>query len=262
VGLDSDLARLPDQVRHSSDPQLHFNTEIVEATADIAAAFKPNSAFYEANGAVGITALINTVAMIRRVAPDALVILDAKRGDIGSTNSRYADFAFRLVGADALTVHPYLGSEAAKELTEVSGAGIFVLCRTSNPGAGEIQDLQVRLGHRHVPLHTAVAAVVRDRWNRNTNCGLVIGATYAEELSEIRREAPDLPVLVPGVGAQGGDLKATVGALLIGRAPALINSSRGIIFASNGADFADAAHDAAAELDTAIRHHRRSFAPT
>lgn len=233
VGLDSDAAKLP-----KGQTQLAFNQAIVEATHDLAAAYKPNAAFYEACGAAGWEALRATIRFIREKAPAAIVILDAKRGDIGNTCEAYARAAFEELGADAVTLNPYLGGEALQPFLNYKNRGCFILCRTSNAGAGEFQDLKIG----GEPLYLHIARAVATQWNKNKNCGLVVGATASEELRRVREAAPGLPFLVPGVGAQGGDLKKT---LQLGRDKngkgLLINVSRSVIFASPGPDFAQAA---------------------
>lgn len=255
VGLDSEVNRLPQGLAQSAPAQFEFNRQIIDATNDLVAAYKPNSAFYEANGSAGFDALAATIEYIRAVAPHALVILDCKRGDIGSTNRGYVQSAFTKLGADAVTVHPYLGFEAMREFLGSPDLGAFVLCRTSNPGGGEFQDLEVNTGHGVRPLFEVVAEHIRDGWNEKGNCGLVVGATFPEELNTIRQRAPGLPFLIPGIGAQGGDLRATIESSgMRSGALTLINSSRGIIFASSDPEtFAAAARDATQSLDTQIR---------
>jgi orotidine-5'-phosphate decarboxylase len=258
IGLDSDLSRIPESVRvlragaiDVAATLLSFNRAIVEATADIVCAYKPNSAFYEMHGSVGMLALEQTVAMINRIAPDVPVILDAKRGDIGSTSSAYAAAAFDALKADALTVSPYLGSEASAPFLDRFDKGIFVLCRTSNRGSGEFQELAIGLGGHKFFLETAYR--VAGSWNRNRNCGLVVGATYPNELAEVRRAAPGLPILIPGIGVQGGDLRKAIadGRDTNGRG-IIVNSSRGVIFASRGTDFTDAARRETESLNMGI----------
>jgi len=257
VGLDSLLERLPASARKADDPQARFNADIIDATSDLAAAYKPNAAFYEARGTAGIQALISTTRYAHEAAPEVPVIVDAKRGDIGTTNDGYAQFLFDIVGADAITVHPYLGAEAARAFLVRPEKGIYVLCRTSNPGAGELQDLQVTYGGAQIPLYEAVARNVNLLWNANRNCGLVVGATYPQELAGIRRIVPDLPLLLPGVGAQGADVHDTVAALGTHTgAPVVINSSRGIIFAGDGPDYPQKARQATADLDAEVRRIR------
>lgn len=248
VGLDSDLAKIPEVARtmRLADTVVGFNSTIVEATHDLVCAFKPQSSFYEALGSQGPEALRKTVILINDIAPDVPVILDAKRGDIGSTNAGYVSMAFEFLGVDAITVNPYLGAEALRPFLERSNKGIIVLCRTSNPGAGEFQDLPVPIvdddGHRTIPLYQAVAMSVATRWNQHRNCAVVVGATYPNELREVREIVGDMPILIPGIGAQGGDLEKTVRAGRDSRGRGMIiNSARGIIFASSGKDFAEAA---------------------
>src|SRR3989338_7707492 len=246
VGLDSEMSRIPKHIQdkhgvsmnRSPDLTIHsFNRQIVEATHDLVCAYKPNSAFYEAHGTNGWIALEQTVRYIHDIAPDVPVILDAKHADIGNTNNSYVEMAFGYLRVDAITVHPYLGAEALEPFLARADKGIFVLCRTSNPGAGEFQDLSVN----GEPLYHVVARRVANEWNKNGNCALVVGATYPDELREVRSIVGDMPILIPGVGAQGGDVEKTVNAGKDSRRQGMIiNSSRGIIFASKGADFAEA----------------------
>ncbi len=254
VGLDTDPARIPESVAPGASPAervAEFNRRIVAATAGVACAYKPNAAFYEALGADGFRALEETIATIRAEAPDAAVILDAKRADIGSTNAGYVTAAFDQLGADAVTVHPYLGGEALTPFLERREKLVFVLARTSNPGAGEFQDL-VAGG---VPLYRHVARTVAGSWNAAGNCGLVVGATYPDEMRAIREDIPaEMPILIPGVGAQGGDVATVVAANRgAGSDAFLIAASRSIVYASPGEDFAEAAGEAARTLDEEIR---------
>jgi len=254
VGLDPVVDRIPASLEPSAplaDRVIAFNRAIVAATAALACAYKPNAAFFEALGADGFRALRETIEAIRAHAPQAAVILDAKRADIGSTNAGYVAAAFDELGADAITVHPYLGREAMAPFLDRAEKLTFVLARTSNPGAGEFQDLQVD----GEPLYRRVATAVAERWNGNGNCGLVVGATYPEELRAVREDVPAaMPVLIPGVGAQGGDLGAVVAAHReAGSGAYLIAASRSIIYASAGDDFAEAASREAQVLDQAIR---------
>lgn len=255
VGLDTSPERIPASVAPGASPAervVEFNRAIVAATAELAAAYKPNAAFYEALGEDGFGALEETIATIRERAPGAAVILDAKRADIGSTNAGYVAAAFERLGADAITVHPYLGGEALAPFLERAEKLVFVLARTSNPGAGELQDIEDRDG---VPLYRRVARAVARDWNAAGNCGLVVGATYPEELRAIRADIPTtMPILVPGVGAQGGDVAAVVTANHEAGSDAyLIAASRSIIYASDGEDFAVVARAAAESLDGEIR---------
>lgn len=254
VGLDTDPERIPASVAPGTEPAqrvVEFNRQIVEATAELAAAYKPNTAFYEALGRDGVRALAETIAAIRAAAPEAAVILDAKRADIGSTNAGYVTAAFDQLGADAVTVHPYLGGEALAPFLERDDKLVFVLARTSNPGAGEFQDLTAD----GVPLYRHVARAVARNWNAAGNCGLVVGATYPDELRAVREDVPvSMPILIPGAGAQGGDVAAVVAANREAGSDAfLINSSRSILYASSGEDFAAAALNAAAALSAEIR---------
>jgi len=254
VGLDTDPGRIPESVAPGAAPAegvVEFNRRIVEATAGLAAAYKPNAAFFEALGEDGFYALSETIATIRERAPNAAVILDAKRADIGSTNAGYVTAAFDQLGADAVTVHPYLGGEALAPFLKRGEKLVFVLARTSNPGAGEFQDL-VAGG---APLYRHVARAVAGKWNAAGNCGLVVGATYPAEMRAVREDVPaTMPILIPGVGAQGGDVAATVAANRDAGSDAyLIAASRSILYASSGEDFAEAARAAAQALDAEIR---------
>jgi orotidine-5'-phosphate decarboxylase len=235
-----------------------FNTAIVDATADLVCAYKPNAAFYERHGAAGWNALARTIAYIHSHYPDVPVLLDAKRGDIGSTAHAYADALFDTLGADAVTLHPYLGSDALQPFLRRADRGCFILAHTSNPGADEFQHLTLRTADgMEEPLYLAVARTVAQRWNANGNCGLVVGATYPEQLEVIRQAVGDLPLLIPGIGAQGGDLAAVMRVGLDSQgAGLLISASRSIIYASSGADFADAARREAQQLRDAIEELR------
>lgn len=257
VGLDSKLENIPKSIK-GKDPSVtirEFNRRIVEKTSDIVCAYKPNSAFYEEYGTFGWEALVDTVIDIQKLAPDVPIILDAKRADIGNTNSGYVSSAFEALQVDAITVHPYLGRKALEPFLEHEEKGIFVLCRTSNPGADEFQDLTVpsRDGSM-LKLYEVVAENVARIWNGGGNCGVVAGATYPDELAKIRSIVGEMPILIPGIGAQGGDLKATVNAGKDNRGKGMIiNSSRGIIFASSGTDFAEAARRETQKLHDAIQ---------
>jgi orotidine-5'-phosphate decarboxylase len=251
VGLDVVPSKIPDLVNGSDDQSRveAFCEAIVGATADIVGAYKPNLSFFEAMGSAGIESLRTVVRLINDTAPGVPVILDAKRADIDSSNSGYVESLFEYLGGDATTLHPYLGHEALKPFLSLRSKGFFILCRTSNPGASEIQDLEVA----GEPLFMRVASMVNDDWNSNGNCGLVTGATYPEELARIRQRAPSLPLLIPGVGAQGGDVERTVRAAFDGtRLNALVNSSRAIIYASSSPSFASDARDAAIALTKQI----------
>lgn len=285
VGLDSEFGRMPESVEFEGgwrknyiEAVVDFNAKIVEATKDLACAYKPNAAFYEANGPEGMRALRHTIENIHLAAPDVPVILDAKRADIGNTNAGYVKSAFEYFGADAVTVHPYLGKEALQPFLDQKDKGVIVLCRTSNPGAGEFQDVQFGVVREEgeflqqkcggcrpfdsnvgylARLYEHVAYQVSQRWNANGNCALVVGATYPGELATVRAIAGDMPILIPGIGAQGGDVEKTVKAGKDSRGQGMIvNSSRGIIFASNGADFAEAARRETEKLHNLINQYR------
>ena len=260
VGLDSQYDKIPERVRRNigiKEAIEKFNKEIIDATHDLVCAYKPNIAFYEAGGVKGLAALIETTSYIHKKYPDIPVILDAKRADIGSTNEGYVKAIFEILGADAVTVQPYLGKEAIEPFLEQKDKGIIILCRTSNPGAGEYQDLIVNhpvLGR--VPLYQVVAYQVVNDWNKNGNCCLVVGATYPDESAIIRKIAPNLPFLIPGIGKQGGDIKKAVVASKDKRNEGMIiNSSRGIIFASQEKDFAQAARKETEKLDNEIKKY-------
>jgi orotidine-5'-phosphate decarboxylase len=230
VGLDSAIERLPERFRSSSRPQAAFGCWIVDETHELVAAYKPNLAFYEARGAAGWDELAETLAHIRDVDPGIFIIGDAKRADIDSTNAGYVAGLLDGLGFDAVTLHPYLGGEALRPFLARPDKAAIVLCRTSNPGAGELQDLDVG----GVPLWEVVATHVRDDWNARGNCMLVVGATYPAELRRARELCPDMPFLVPGVGAQGGDVASVVHAGIDrhGRG-LLVNASRSVIFAAD-----------------------------
>ena len=246
VGLDPDPDRIPEHLRDRDLPRWAFNRRIIDATHEHAAAFKPNAAFYEDPD--GWRALEETVAYAH--GKDVPVVLDAKRADIGNTARRYAKLLDR---ADAITANPYMGRDSLDPFLSRAAAGVFVLCRTSNPGGADLQDLELASGEA---VYERVAALA-DLWNENGNVGLVVGATAPEELASIREGVPDLPFLVPGVGAQGGDAEAAVEHGLADGV-GLVNSSRGIIFAGEdaGEEFARAAGDAAKRLKRRLNQYR------
>jgi len=248
VGLDPEPDKVPERLRVGNQANwvLEHMREVVIATAGVTAAYKPNFGFWEALGSAGLQALLKLEAWIHANEPDAIVILDGKRNDIGKTTEKYASSPFTR-HADAVTVNGYLGAEALKAYLEQAGLGVFVLCRTSNPGAREIQDLVLQNGQ---PLYLEVAShVASPAWNERGNCGLVAGATYPDDIRKIRLVAPNLPQLIPGIGKQGGDLEAAIrAATLDGEIPlnAVINSSSGIIFSPDPGK-------AAFDLDRQIR---------
>jgi orotidine-5'-phosphate decarboxylase len=235
VGLDPEIERIPERFRSEEFPLFAFNRWIIEQTHWYAASYKPNMAFYEARGTQGLRELELTVEYLRSGYPDVFTICDAKRADIGNTNRGYVASIFDAMGFDAVTLHPYLGQEALSPFLERQDKVSIVLCRTSNPGAGELQDLEC--GGRS--LWETVAMRVSTDWNAAGNCMLVVGATYPEEMRRIRAIAPEIPLLVPGVGAQGGDVAAVVAAGLDARGKGLlISSSRAILFSEDPAEAA------------------------
>jgi orotidine-5'-phosphate decarboxylase len=236
-----------------ADP-LEFNRAIIDATAGLVCAYKPNLAFYEALGLPGLKALEGTVEYIRRNAPSAVIIGDAKRGDIGPSGVAYAKAMFQVWDFDVVTVNAWGGQDTVAPFLEDPARGVFIWCRGSNPGSADLQDLIVDGAKGAVPLYSHLARSAAS-WNQKGNVGLVMGATNPEQLADVRRICPELPLLIPGVGAQGGDLADAIrlGTDEKGRR-ALINSSRGIIYASSGSDFAqDAAREAAKLRDSINR---------
>ena len=251
VGLDPDPAKLPTHLQGRPDATFNFCKGIVDATADIACCFKPPIAYFAAQSAEG--ALERLIAHIHEKHPGIPVILDAKRGDIGSTAEQYAKEAFERYGADAVTVNPYMGRDSIEPWLAYADKGVILLCRTSNPGGGDLQSLDVG-GEK---LYERVARLVATEWNRTGQCALVLGATFPAEIARVREIVGDLPLLVPGIGTQGGDVEATLKA---GRtkkgAGLMINSSRAILYASKGSDFADAARKVALQTRDEINRWR------
>lgn len=251
VGLDTRADLIPASLRSAKNPVAEFNRMIIQATSDATAAYKPNLAFYEALGPICYETLQQTLDCIPQ---DILTIGDAKRGDIGTTAEKYAQALYDL-GFDSVTINPYMGFDAVKPFIEDPEKGVFILCLTSNPSSRDLQYLDV--GGR--PLYEYVAEKIAS-WNSNDNVGLVVGATHPEELERIRSIVGDLPILIPGIGAQGGDLQSAIqyGTDSHGEM-ALINSSRGILYASKGDDFAEAAASEAFKLRdqmNTIRHSK------
>ena len=247
VGLDPDPNMMP------LEDVAAFNRAIVDATHDLVGAYKPNLAFYEALGLDGWKALESTVRHIRDVAPGVILLGDGKRGDIGNTAVAYAKGMFEYWGFDAVTINAYCGRDGVEPFLEYSDRGVFVLCRSSNPGAVDLQDLVVSPGADSArPLYQQMALQVGE-WDRHGNAGLVLGATYPEQIKEVRALCPDMPFLIPGIGPQEGALEEAVrnGVTAQGRR-ILVNSSRGITYASRGEDFAEAARKATADLRDAI----------
>jgi orotidine-5'-phosphate decarboxylase len=255
VGLDPDPAKFPTAWRGDAGRIFDFCERIVDATRDLVIAFKPQIAYFAAHRAED--QLERLMAYLRSAAPEVPVILDAKRGDIGATAEQYASEAFERYRADAVTLSPFMGFDSIEPYLRHADKGAILLCRTSNPGGGELQGQRLA-GDGAAPgerLYERIARLASGPWNRNGQLGLVVGATYPAELARVRELAPRLPLLVPGVGAQGGDAAATVAAGWRENAPIIVNSSRAVLYASAGADFADAARRVAlatrAELNAA-----------
>lgn len=251
VGLDPDPAKFPAALKGRSDAIHEFCASIVDATADLVCCFKPQIAYFASNRAEDqLEALIRH---IHEKHPGIPVILDAKRGDIGATAEQYAREAFERYGADALTVNPFMGFDSIEPYLAWKDRGVIILCRTSNAGGSDLQFLES--GGRELYLH--VAEQVATKWNTGGQCALVVGATFPAELARVRRLVGDMPLLVPGIGAQGGDIEATVKA---GRTPGgeglMINSSRAILYAGKGEDFAASARQAALATRDAINRYR------
>lgn len=237
VGLDPVPEKYPESVDRSIEGTVTFLHEIIKATAPFAGAYKPNLAFYEAMGTRGLDILLETVGYIRHHAPFALIIGDGKRSDIGSTAEQYAKALFDVYGFDAVTINPYLGWDGIAPFAERTDRGVFLLALTSNPTA---EDVQGYGGEE--PLYLHIARLASERWNKSGNIGLVVGATKSDKISLVRQAAPDLPFLLPGIGAQGGDLQVVIDqAFGPDHTAGFVNSSRGIIYASSGEDFAEAA---------------------
>ncbi len=248
VGLDPDATKLPASLRGDSSKFYDFCAAIVDATADLVIAFKPQIAYFAAVGAEA--QLERLMEHMRRTAPGVPIILDAKRGDIGSTAEQYAKEAFERYGADCVTLSPFMGFDSVQPYLKYHGKGAFLLCRTSNPGGDDLQPQRLSELPGKPLLYEHIAALAQGPWNQNGQLGLVVGATYPAEIERVRAVAPTVPLLIPGVGAQGGDAVATVRAGYRARkgettAPIVVNSSRAILYASANADFAQAARTAA-----------------
>jgi orotidine-5'-phosphate decarboxylase len=251
IGLDPDTELMPDKLGI-----FEFNKAIIDATSDLVCAYKLNFAFYEVFATEGFNILKDTVDYIPNDIP---VIGDAKRGDIGNTAQAYARAIFSNLNFDAATVNPYLGFDSIEPFIQYQDRGVFILCRTSNPSSADFQSLNFKLKEKSQPLFELVASKA-SQWNRYGNIGLVVGATYPQELKLIRQSHPDMPLLIPGIGAQGGDLEKAVRYGVDGNGEkAIINSSRQIIYASRGNDFAQAARKAATELRDQINHYLSSL---
>ncbi len=230
VGLDPDLDKLPEKIKTQNNPQFEFNKKIIDATTDLICAFKPNSAFYEARGEQGIHELKMTCDYLRKNYPEIPIILDFKRADIDSSNLGYINYAFDYIGADAVTLNPYVGKVGLQPFLDIPDKGLIIWCKSSNKGSEEFQNLLVD----GKPLYQIIAKNVATDWNKLNNCLLVVGATYPTELAEIRQIAGDMTLLVPGIGAQGGTAERFVKAGINSQKKGLIiNASRSIIFAEN-----------------------------
>ena len=256
VGLDPEPARFPGAMRGDASRIYEFCARIVDCTKDLVLAFKPQIAYFAAHGAEA--QLERLLAHIGDVAPDVPVILDAKRGDIGQTAEQYAREVFVRYAADAVTLSPLLGFDSIEPYLRHEGKGAIVLCRTSNPGGADLQELALASGEK---VYERIARLATERWNASGQIGLVVGATYPAEIARVREIAPTLPLLIPGIGAQGGDAAATVRAgwrASDGRTsgPVIVNSSRAILYASRGNEFAAAARDAAIATRAALASGR------
>lgn len=240
VGLDSDINKLSSAYATDKHPQFAFNRHIIEQTHTATAAYKFNMAFYEARGAAGIQELALSVDYLRQNHPNILTICDAKRSDIGNTSKAYADAIFEEIGFDSVTLNPYLGRDAIMPFLAYEDKACIILCRTSNNGSGEFQTLQID----GTPLWQVVAQHVANEWNTNNNCMLVVGATYPDQIAQVRDTVGDMTLLVPGIGAQGGDLASVMNAGLNSENKGLIiNSSRDIIFSDDPAQSAQTLRD-------------------
>ena len=262
VGLDPEPAKFPAAYRGDASKIYDFCAAMVEATADLVIAFKPQIAYFAAHRAED--QLERLIAHMRSTAPHVPIILDAKRGDIGSTAEQYAKEAFERYGADAVTLSPFMGWDSVQPYLKYHGKGAFLLCRTSNPGGDDFQNQRLLNLPGQPTLFEHIAALAQGPWNQNGQLGLVVGATYPSEIERVRAVAPTLPLLIPGVGAQGGDAAATVkagwrhaqDAIATTTGPVIVNSSRAILYASSGADFAQAARSEALRTRTVLEQAR------
>ena len=251
VGFDPDPKRLPPSLLGKPEGIFEFCREIADATADLVCSFKPQFAYFASQRAEA--QLEKLIKHLKDKYPHIPVILDSKRGDIGSTADHYALEAFERYGADAVTVNPYMGFDTIEPYLKYAGKGVIVLCRTSNPGGSDLQFLRVDSGE---PLYLHVAKLASQQWNSSGQISLVVGATFPEEIAKVRAIVGDMPLLIPGIGAQGGDIDATIKAGRIAGAPGtgmIINSSRAILYASSGSDFAQAARNVAQSTRDALR---------
>jgi orotidine-5'-phosphate decarboxylase len=252
IGLDPDMSKIPTHIGNTDEPLFNFNQEIIDKTHDLVCAYKPNIAYYAAEGIKGLAELKKTIDYIHATYPEIPVILDAKRGDIDSTAAMYAREVFGFFNADAVTVNPYLGFDSIKPFLTHSEKGIIILCKTSNPSSSELQDIRVD----HQPLYMHIAQQVKSWDSKFQNCLLVVGATFPQELKQVRDLLPDMIFLVPGVGSQGGNLDETLAnGLRVDKAGLIINVGRAIIFASPD-DYAQKARVKAQEIREQINSHR------
>ena len=260
VGLDPEPAKFPGKLKGEAGRIYDFCAAIVDSVADLVSSFKPQIAYFAAHRAEG--QLERLIAHMRRVAPQVPIIRDAKRGDSGSTAEQYAIEAFERYGVDAVTLSPFMGFDSVAPYLKYHGKGAFLLCRTSNPGGDDLQNQRLASVEGQPLLYEHIARLAQGPWNLNGQLGLVVGATYPAEIERVRSLAPTLPLLIPGVGAQGGDAAATVRAGWRGdadqsSAPVIVNSSRAILYASSGADFAQAAREAARNTRDTLQAARR-----
>ena len=260
VGLDPEPTKFPDHIKGDSNKIYDFCAAIVDATADVVNSFKPQIAYFAAHRAEG--QLERLMEHMRRVAPHVPIILDAKRGDIGSTAEQYAIEAFERYGADAVTLSPFMGWDSVAPYLKYHGKGAFLLCRTSNPGGDDLQNQRLASVEGQPLMYEHIAKLAQGPWNLNGQLGLVVGATYPKEIERVRELAPTLPLLIPGVGAQGGDAVATVKAGLrvsggVTTGPIIVNSSRAILYASSGLDFAEKARAVALQTRDVLCAARR-----
>jgi len=245
VGLDPEPSKFPSSLLGKKDAIFEFCTRIVDATHDLVIAFKPQIAYFAAHQAED--QLVRVIRHIKKVAPHIPVILDAKRGDIGATSQQYAIEAFERYAADAVTLSPFMGFDSIEPYLKYQNKGVFLLCRTSNKGGDDFQNLRLADKPGNPTLYEHIAQLAEHEWNTNGQLGLVVGATYPAEISKVRMLAPSLPLLIPGIGAQGGDAIATVRAGKTSRGAILINSSRAILYASQGLNYEEAARIKAIE---------------
>ena len=257
VGLDPEPSKFPGALKGNANKIYDFCAAIVDATADAVVAFKPQIAYFAAHRAEG--QLERLMEHMRRVAPLVPIILDAKRGDIGSTAEQYAIEAFERYGADAVTLSPFMGFDSVAPYLKYHDKGAFLLCRTSNPGGDDLQNQRLANMDGQPLLYEHIAKLAQGPWNLNGQLGLVVGATYPAEIERVRAIAPTLPLLIPGVGAQGGDAVATVRAGCTTRGLIIVNSSRAILYASSGNDFADAARREALKTREILQQARNTL---